>query len=67
MAELVHRLSICDTLEQMQSGETIALAFSIVKGSTVRSVASTLGLELDRRYGVHANRDNKTYEVTRYE
>lgn len=67
MAELIHRLSIGATLEQMQIGETMAFPFSIVRGCTVRSAASTLGLELDRRYGVHANRDNKTYEVTRYE
>ncbi len=67
MAELIHRLSIGDTLEQMQIGETVAFAFSLVKGCTVRSTASTLGLELDRHYSVHANRENKTYEVTRYE
>lgn len=67
MAEFVHKLSICDTLAQMQIGETMAFAFSVVKGCSVRSAASTLGLEMDRRYSVHANRDNRTYEVTRHE
>lgn len=67
MAEILHRISIGDTLAQMQIGETIAFAFSVVKGCSVRSAASTLGLEMDRRYSVHANRDNRTYEVTRHE
>ena len=67
MTELAHRISIRDTLAQMEVGDTVGLAFDVAKGASIRSAASILGLEMERTYTVHVNRNNRTYEVTRNE
>ena len=51
----------------MSVGETLGLAFDALAYQTVRSYATNLGIELDRKYSVHLNRENRTYEVTRNE
>lgn len=67
MAELIQRFSLRDTLAQMEQGDTIGISFAMVSSGTVRSAASILGAELSRKYGVHINHLDKTYDVTRYE
>lgn len=67
MTELVQKASVRATIAQMGVGETIGLACDIVSSNTVRGYAVTLGVELQRKYTVHLNRANRTFEVTRHE
>ncbi len=67
MRTLVQRTSVRATLIEMSVGETLGLAFDAIAYSTVRHYATALGVELERTYSVHLNRDNRTYEVTRHE
>ncbi len=67
MAELVQRLALGETLKSMDVGETVGFACDIMSSGNIRSMASFIGIQLDRKYSVHLNRENRTYEVTRNE
>jgi len=67
MADLVMKASVRATISNMAVGETLGLAFDAVAFSTVRGYATFLSQELGRKYSVHLNRNNRTYEVTRHE
>lgn len=55
--------SIRATLKEMSVGDIIR--FPLARLSVVRSTASTLNLELDRKYQSRLNRKTKTVDVTR--
>lgn len=67
MAELVQKASIRATIAEMSVGEMIGLACDIVPANTLRHYASILSFEMNRRYSVHLNRSNRTYEIIRHE
>jgi hypothetical protein len=52
------------TLKEMEIGDIVH--FPISRLSVVRATASTLGLELDRKYVARQNPKNKTVDVTRF-
>lgn len=51
------------TLKDMEVGDIVH--FPMSKLSVVASTASTLGLELDRRYSTKRNKPNRTADTTR--
>lgn len=51
------------TLKDMEVGDIVH--FPMSKLSVVASTASTLGLELDRRYTTKRNKPNRTADTTR--
>lgn len=55
--------SIRATLKEMAIGDL--LHFPTSRLSVVRSTATTLGVELDRKYSSRLNRENMTIDVTR--
>lgn len=57
--------SIRSTLKEMSVGDIIH--FPVMRLSVVRSTASTLSLELERKYKSRLNRKDKTVDVTRIE
>ena len=67
MAELVQRLALGETLKLMSIGETVGFACDIMTSGNIRTMASTIGNQMGRRYSVHLNRNNRTFEVTRHE
>lgn len=58
-------ISIRATLKEMSIGDIIH--FPVARLSVVRSTASTLSLELERKYKSRLNRLDKTVDVTRIE
>jgi len=67
MTGLVQKATIRGTLQEMNIGDSIGISVDIVKSSTLRATASTLGLELMRRYEVHLDRGCRMFKVTRHE
>ncbi len=59
------KIKIRPTLEKMEVGKT--MTFPISSLPSVRTLTSTVGLYMGRRYKTKSNRENKTIEVTRTE
>lgn len=64
---MITKISIRATMAAMAIGQTITVPEEMCKYNTARNYASLLGMELQRRYGVHLLRDIRACEIKRYE
>lgn len=62
---MVTKFSMRGTFAEMQPGETIKIPLGLRSYSYIRSCASFLGLEMDRKYTVAVDRAAKVCNVTR--
>lgn len=58
-------VSLRQTLKEMEVGESAE--FPISKVSTMRAIASTMGLELERKYSSRCDKERRIITVTRIE
>lgn len=64
--ELITRPSISATIVALRPGQSLTLSFDMVGSSnSLRNRASLLGEKMGRSYSVHADRETRTYTVTR--
>lgn len=62
---MVTKFSMRGTFAEMQPGETVKISLGLRAYSYIRSCASLLGLEMDRKYTVTVDRAAKVCNVTR--
>ena len=63
--QTVQTISLRGSVIALDVQDTVKVPFGVRSASYVRHIAAMVGMEMDRQYTVHTNREAKVYEITR--
>lgn len=62
---MISNISVRGTLRAMEPNQVVEIPFGMRSYSYIYSCASMLGMEMNRKYSVHVDRQGGHYKITR--